>query len=35
MSNIYQFPAMPEKSGSFLAESTPDGVHNGARLIGY
>lgn len=35
MSNIYQFPAMPEKPGSFLAEATPDGVRIGARLIGY
>lgn len=35
MSNVLNFPKMPEKSGSFSAEATPDGVRIGSRLIGY
>jgi hypothetical protein len=35
MKNVLKFPTMPEKSGSFSAEATPDGVRMGNRLIGY
>ncbi|MDH2123776.1 hypothetical protein N5J75_11260 [Pantoea brenneri] len=35
MNNILKFSKMPEKSGSFSAEATPDGVRIGSRLIGF
>lgn len=35
MKNILNFPKMPEQSGSFTAEATPDGVRMENRLIGY
>lgn len=35
MNNVLKFPKMPEKSGSFSAEATPDGVRIGSRLIGF
>lgn len=35
MKNVLKFPTMPEKSGSFSAEATPDGVRFGNRIIGY
>jgi len=35
MSNVLKFPKMPEKSGSFSAEATPDGVRCGNKVIGY
>lgn len=35
MSKVLNFPKMLEKSGSFSAEATPDGVSMGNRLIGY
>lgn len=35
MNNLLKFPKMPEKSGSFSAEATPDGVRIGSRLVGF
>jgi len=35
MKNALKFPTVPEKSGSFAAEATPDGVRFGNRIIGY
>lgn len=35
MKNVLKFPTVPEKSGSFSAEATPDGVRFGNRIIGY
>lgn len=35
MNNLLKFPKMPEKSGHFSAEATPDGVRIGPRLIGF
>lgn len=35
MKNILNFPKMPEKSGSFSAQATPDGMRFGNKIIGY